>query len=69
MKANKLREKDGAELTVLLLELRRKQFNMRMQAGSGQPPRPTDIRATRRDIARIKTIIKQKSDVAVGRVK
>ena len=61
MKANELRDKDGAELTVLLLELRRKQFNMRMQAGSGQPPRSTDIRETRRDIARVKTIIKQKT--------
>ncbi len=70
MKASELREKDGAALTTLLLDLRRKQFNMRMQAGSGQPPRSTDIRETRRDIARIKTIIKQKSDVvAVGRVK
>lgn len=69
MKASELRVKDGAELTALLLELRRKQFNMRMQAGSGQAPRSTDIRETRRDIARIKTIIKQKSDVAVGRVK
>ena len=69
MKANELREKDGAQLTALLLELRRKQFNMRIQAGSGQPPRSTDVRETRRDIARIKTIIKQKSDVAAGSVK
>ena len=69
MKANELREKEGADLAVLLLELRRKQFNMRMQAGSGQPPRPSDIRETRRDIARVKTVIKQKSSVAVGRVK
>ena len=69
MKANELREKESADLSVLLLELRRKQFNMRMQAGSGQPPRPSDIRETRRDIARVKTIIKQKSSVTVGRVK
>ena len=63
MKASELREKEGADLTALLLELRRKQFNMRMQAGSGQPPRPTDVRETRRDIARIKTVIKQKTGV------
>ena len=69
MKANELRAKESADLTALLLELRRKQFNMRMQAGSGQPPRPNDIRETRRDIARVKTIIKQKSSVDVGRVK
>ena len=69
MKANELLDKYGAQLTALLLELRRKQFNMRMQAGSGQPPRSTDVRETRRDIARIKTFIKQKSDVAAGSVK
>ena len=61
MKASEIREKNEAELSALLLELRRKQFNMRMQAGSGQPPRPSDIRETRKDIARIKTIMKQKS--------
>ena len=69
MKANELRGKNSADLTTLLLELRRKQFNMRMQTGSGQPPRPSDIRETRREIARVKTIIQQKSSVAVERVK
>ena len=61
MKASELREKNEGELSALLLELRRKQFNMRMQSGSGQPPRPSDIRETRRDIARIKTVLNQKS--------
>ena len=61
MKASEIREKNETELSALLLELRRKQFNMRMQAGSGQPPRSSDIRETRKDIARIKTILKQKS--------
>ena len=66
MNANELRGKNLTELTALLLELRRKQFNMRMQSGSGQPPRPTDIRQTRRDIARIKTVINQNSASAQG---
>ena len=66
MKASELRQKNATELTALLLELRRKQFNMRMQSGSGQPPRPTDIRETRRDIARIKTVINQISAGAPG---
>ena len=60
MKATELRAKDGAELNTLLLDLRRKQFNMRMQGGSGQPARASEIRETRRDIARIKTIINQR---------
>ena len=66
MNANELRGKNLTDLTALLLELRRKQFNMRMQSGSGQPPRPTDIRQTRRDIARIKTVINQNSTSAQG---
>jgi len=61
MKATELRDKSESELSALLLELRRKQFNMRMQSGSGQPPRPSDVRETRRDIARIKTVMNQKS--------
>ena len=61
MKASELRNKNEGELSALLLELRRKQFNMRMQSGSGQPPRPSDIREARRDIARIKTVLNQKS--------
>ena len=60
MNASELREKISDELAALLLEMRRKQFNMRMQSGSGQPPRTTDVRETRRDIARIKTILQQR---------
>lgn len=66
MKASELRGKNADELSGLLLELRRKQFNMRMQAGFGQPARASDIRETRRDIARIKTILQERrqGDVA-----
>ncbi len=61
MKAIDLRVKSNEELSTLLLELRRKQFNMRMQGGSGQPARPSEIRGARRDIARIKTIISERA--------
>jgi large subunit ribosomal protein L29 len=60
MKANELRAKNDEELSTLLLDLRRKQFNMRMQAGFGQPARASDIREARRDIARIKTILQER---------
>jgi large subunit ribosomal protein L29 len=60
MKAIELRNKQDDELTQLLLETRRKQFNMRMQVGSGQPARASDIRESRKDIARIKTIIQER---------
>ena len=35
-------------------------FNLRMQKGAGQLDKPSEFRKTRRNIARIKTIIKQK---------
>ena len=60
MKAQELREKTAQELSDLLLEMRKEQFNMRMQSGSGQPPRSSQIKAVRRDIARIKTILGEK---------
>lgn len=60
MKANELRSKNSEELAATLLEMRRKQFNMRMEAGSGQFPRASEVRETRRVIARIKTIIRER---------
>jgi large subunit ribosomal protein L29 len=60
MKANELRTKSGEELQARLLEMRRKQFNMRMEAGSGQTPRASEIREARREIARIKTIVNER---------
>ena len=56
MNASEIRAKSDDELAALLLEIRRKQFNLRMQAGMGQPARASEIRETRRDVARIKTI-------------
>ncbi len=60
MKAHELRSKDSEELAATLLQMRRKQFNMRMEAGSGQFPRASEVRETRRVIARIKTIIRER---------
>lgn len=56
-----LRGKTDAELKALVLEKRREQFNARMQRGSGQGPKPSAIRETRRDIARLKTILTEKN--------
>jgi large subunit ribosomal protein L29 len=60
MKANELRSKNSAELQESLLELRKEQFNLRMQQGTGQLQRPSQMRQVRRDIARIKTILHEK---------
>jgi large subunit ribosomal protein L29 len=61
MKANELRGKDSAELEKTLIELRREQFNLRMQQGTGQLEKPSQMRQVRRDIARIKTIMNENS--------
>jgi large subunit ribosomal protein L29 len=61
MKAKELREKTPAELNALVLEKRREQFNARMQRGSGAEVRPEVLRTARRDIARIKTILTEKT--------
>ena len=61
MKASELREKSLEDLNKELLELLREQFNLRMQRGSGQLSKPSDMKRVRRDIARIKTIVTEKT--------
>jgi large subunit ribosomal protein L29 len=59
MKASELKKSKPAELEQQLLELRKEQFNLRMQRGTGQLTRPSQMRVVRRDIARIKTVMNQ----------
>lgn len=60
MKVADIREKNTEELKELLIELRKKQFSLRMQGGFGQEARSSDIREARKDIARVKTIMTQR---------
>jgi len=57
MKAVELRQKKSEELDALLLELLREQFNLRMQKGTGQLGKPSEVKRVRRTIARVKTVI------------
>ena len=59
MKISGLREKDEKELEVELERLTREHFGLRMQFGSGQLGQTHLLREIRRDIARIKTCIKE----------
>ncbi|MFQ3621939.1 MAG: 50S ribosomal protein L29 [Acetobacteraceae bacterium] len=61
-----LRAKSPDELRELLLELRREQFNLRFQRATGQLESTNRIRAVRRDIARIKTILAEPSHAVAG---
>ena len=51
----KVSELDSAGLKAELLELRKEQFNLRMQRSTGQLANPSRFKAVRRQIARIKT--------------
>lgn len=57
MKASDLRTMPAGELQTQLEELLKEQFNLRMQQGVGQLSRPSQMKAVRRDIARIKTVL------------
>ena len=61
MKASDLRIKKTEELNAELIELRRAQFSLRMQAATQQLNKPDQIQKTRRDIARVKTVLAQKA--------
>lgn len=61
MKASELRNKKTDELNAELIELRRAQFSLRMQAATQQLNKPDQIQKTRRDIARVKTVLAEKA--------
>ncbi len=60
MNTSELREKSVQELEEEVLKLRKEQFHHRMQKASGQLGQVHLLKETRRDIARIKTVIQEK---------
>ena len=60
MKANELKLKSVPELQQELLAMTRAQFGLRMQVATQQMTMTSEMRRVRRDIARIKTVMKQK---------
>jgi large subunit ribosomal protein L29 len=63
MKVSELRSKSVEDLKAELLGLRKEQFNLRMQRGAGQLANPAQFKVVQKDIARIKTILNEKSGV------
>lgn len=57
MELNDLRKKSASDLTEHLGELRREQFNLRMQKGSGQLTQSHQIGRVKREIAQVKTLL------------
>lgn len=60
MNVQELRAKSVAELRNEVVELRREQFNLRMQRATGQLGNPARFKEVRREIARIKTVLSEK---------
>jgi large subunit ribosomal protein L29 len=64
MKASELRTKDVAALEKEVTDLLKAHFGLRMQKATQQLTNHTQLRRTRRDIARVKTVLAQKKKEA-----
>jgi large subunit ribosomal protein L29 len=64
VKASDLRTKTVDELTDSLMDLRKERFNLRFQKASGQLENTARARQVRRDIARVKTILRDMQQAA-----
>ncbi len=61
MKATELRSKSQVELEQELHDLLKEQFTLRMQQGTGQLARPDQVKKVRKNIARAKTVMNEKT--------
>jgi len=61
MDVNLIKSKTAIELRDELNNLLQEQFSLRMQKGMGQMTNINELRRVRRDIARIKTVMTEKS--------
>ena len=68
MSVKEFRDKNSADLLEQLVTLRREQFNLRVQQATGQAARPDQVARVRRDIARLKTVLREREqkDEKVG---
>lgn len=60
MDLNKTRKMTDQELTAELNRMKQELFNLRFQHVTGQLENPVKMREVRRDIARVKTVMRQK---------
>jgi large subunit ribosomal protein L29 len=62
----KLRTQSASELSEELVKLRKEQFALRMQRATGQSPKPDQFGDARRNIARVKTVLRQQRAANAG---
>ena len=61
MELKELRQKNPQQLNEHLVELRREQFNLRMQKGSGQQKQTHHFKRVKREIAQVKMLLGAKA--------
>ncbi len=66
MKIKEVRQLSEAELNNKLSELKAELFNLRFQLATGQLDNPLRIKAVRKDIARVKTIVRER-ELGIGK--
>lgn len=59
-KAKELRDLSSEELTAKTAELKKELFNLRVQQAMGQIENPMRLRMLRKDVAKTKTVLKEK---------
>lgn len=60
MKVNKLRDLSTAELEKKVVSLKEELFNLRFQMATGQLENPMKIKEIRKDIAKAKTVLRER---------
>lgn len=66
MKANEIRKMSSEDLNNKVKELKNELFNLRFRLATGQLDNPSSIKSVKRDIARVKTIIRER-ELEVGK--
>ena len=64
MKANKVRELTTEELIAKLADLKKELFNLRLSHATGQLANPLALNNVKKDIARIKTVLREREVAA-----
>lgn len=66
MKVKEVRQLSEAELNNKLTELKTELFNLRFQLATGQLDNPLRVKTVRKDIARVKTIVRER-ELGIGK--
>ncbi|MCH5151932.1 MAG: 50S ribosomal protein L29 [Clostridiales bacterium] len=64
MKASNIRELSNAELTAKLADLKKELFNLRLSHATGQLNNPLALNNVKKDIARVKTVLREREQAA-----